>query len=63
MNKILNTAIKWKVGKPQIKIRKAGVINMIRMIEQEVIDADQLLECFDEVLPQIKNCISDDWAP
>ena len=63
MNKLLNTAIKWKVGKPQIKIRKAGVINMIRMIEQEVIDADQLLECFDEILPQIKNCISDDWAP
>jgi hypothetical protein len=30
--KILNVAIKWKVGKPQIKIRKAGVINMIRMI-------------------------------
>ena len=36
---------------------------MIRMIEQEVISADQLLECFDEVLTQIKSCISDDWAP
>lgn len=33
MRKILNIAIKWKVGKPQIKIRKAGVINMIKLIE------------------------------
>jgi hypothetical protein len=31
--KILNVAITWKMGKPQIKIRKAGMINMIRMIE------------------------------
>jgi len=34
----LNIAIKWKVGKPQIKIRKAGVINMIKMIELEIIN-------------------------
>ena len=33
MKQILNVAIKWKVGKPQIKIRKAGMINMIKMIE------------------------------
>jgi dynein assembly factor 5 len=56
-------AIKWKIGKPQIKIRKAGIINMVRMIEFEVISESQLLECFCEVLPQIKSCISDDWAP
>lgn len=30
--KILNIAIKWKVGHPQIKIRKAGIVNMIKMI-------------------------------
>lgn len=43
MTNLLANAIKWKVGNPQIKIRKAGVINMIRMIEQEVITPEQLL--------------------
>lgn len=33
MRKILVVSIQWKIGKPQIKIRKAGVINMILMIE------------------------------
>ena len=43
MLKILNVAIKWKVGKPQIKIRKAGVINMIRFVQMEIIDGQKLL--------------------
>lgn len=63
MRKILNVAIKWKVGKPQIKIRKAGVINMIKLIENELIGAEELVQALDEVLPNIKTCISDDWAP
>ena len=63
MIRLLNVAVKWKVGKPQIKIRKAGIINMILMVEQGVVNAEQLVECFDELLPQIKSCISDDWAP
>jgi len=33
MKKLLIVAIQWKVGKPQIKIRKAGIINMIALIE------------------------------
>jgi len=37
MRKLLIPAIQWKVGKPQIKIRKAGVINMILLIENEII--------------------------
>lgn len=41
--KILNVAIKWKVGKAQIKIRKAGVIDMIKMIELGIINEVQLL--------------------
>ena len=30
INKLLNIAIKWKVGKPQIKIRKAGVSRCVQ---------------------------------
>jgi hypothetical protein len=32
MKNILIPSIQWKVGKPQIKIRKAGVINIIHMM-------------------------------
>jgi len=59
----LNRAIKWKVGKPYIKIRQAGVIGMINMIENGIINDEQLIECFKDILPEIKSCMSDDWAP
>ena len=36
--KILNIAIKWKVGQPQVKIRKAGVIMMFKMVDLEIIN-------------------------
>lgn len=32
LKKVLLLAVQWKVGKPQIKIRKAGVINIIALI-------------------------------
>lgn len=32
LKRVLIVAIQWKVGKPQIKIRKAGVINIINLI-------------------------------
>lgn len=32
LKKVLLLSVQWKVGKPQIKIRKAGVINIIALI-------------------------------
>ena len=63
MKKILIVAIQWKIGKPQIKIRKAGVINMMSLIEHEIINEEQLRDCFKDLLPPLKNCLTDDWAP
>ena len=37
LKRVLIVAIQWKVGKPQIKIRKAGVINIINLIERKVV--------------------------
>ena len=51
------------MGKPQIKIRKAGVINIINLIERGIISDVQLLECFKDMLPHLKNCMNDDWGP
>lgn len=63
LKKVLVAAIQWKVGKPQIKIRKAGVINIISLIEKHIISEDQLLDCLKDLLPHLKNCLNDDWAP
>ena len=63
LKKVLLLSIRWKVGKPQIKIRKAGVINIINLIERGIISDAQLLECFKDMLPHLKNCMNDDWGP
>ena len=63
LKKILIVAIQWKVGKPQIKIRKAGVINIINLIDRKIINEEQLLFCFKDLMPHLKNCLNDDWAP
>jgi hypothetical protein len=63
LKRVLIPAIQWKVGKPQIKIRKAGVINMISLIDKRIINEEQLLDSLKDLLPQLKNCLSDDWAP
>ena len=63
LKKVLLLSIRWKVGKPQIKIRKAGVINIINLIERGIINDDQLLECFKDMVPHLKNCMNDDWGP
>jgi len=57
------TAIQWKVGKPQIKIRQAGVINIIKLIGKNIIGEEQLLDCFKDLIPNLKGCLTDDWAP
>ena len=63
LKRVLLVAIQWKVGKPQIKIRKAGVINIINLIDRGIINEDQLLFCFKDLMPHLKNCLNDDWAP
>jgi len=63
LKKVLLVAIQWKVGKPQIKIRKAGAINIINLIDRGIISESQLLDSFKDLIPHLKNCLNDDWAP
>jgi hypothetical protein len=63
LKKVLIVSVQWKVGKPQIKIRKAGVINIINLIEKKIINEEQLLDSFKDLIPHLKNCLNDDWAP
>jgi len=59
---ILIPCTQWKVGKPNEKIRKAGLICMLRLLENNLIDPKTLYACFKGIVTVMKNCIDDDWA-
>jgi hypothetical protein len=59
---ILIPSTVWKVGKPNIKIRKASVICMMRLLDHKLISKEKLYTHFKEVMGVLKNCIDDDWA-
>jgi dynein assembly factor 5 len=59
---ILIPSTVWKVGSPNIKIRKASVICMIRMIDNNLISPEKLNNSFKGIMGVLKNCIDDDWA-
>ncbi|EGR33969.1 hypothetical protein IMG5_029090 [Ichthyophthirius multifiliis] len=63
LTRIIIPSIIWRIGKPQIKIRKAGVINLYKMIEKNLLDKKVLVKCLNELMPPIKSSLSDDWAP
>lgn len=39
------------------------MINAYKLIESDLVTADVLMKCFKELMPPIKSCLSDDWAP
>ncbi len=34
----------WRVGKAQIKVRKASIVNMVKLIQLNIISAEDLLK-------------------
>lgn len=59
---ILIPSTVWKVGGVNVKIRKAAVICMIRMIDHKLISTGKLNNSFKAIMGVLKNCIDDDWA-
>lgn len=51
--KILIPCAIWRAGKPQIKIRKAAIINIMSLISQELIDPEILHQVFNAFSPKI----------
>ena len=63
LKQIIKEALVWKMGKPNIKIRKAGSYCFIDLLKYNLISKESLLKTYDELLPILKSCLSDDWAP
>jgi len=63
MSKVLIPAITWKAGKTHTKIRKAGVICMLHLIQRKVIPQETLMHLMADIRPLLKTSMSDDFAP
>ncbi len=59
---ILIPSTVWKVGSPNIKIRKAAVICMMRLIDNKLISPEKLRGNLKPVMGVLKGCLDDDWA-
>jgi len=62
MQKILIPSCVWKPGKPNIKIRKAAVTCMIKIIDKNLINKEELYKLYKDIFAVIKSCLDDDWA-
>eukprot|EP00742_Colponemidia_sp_Colp-10_P006952 GILJ01007461.1.p1 GENE.GILJ01007461.1~~GILJ01007461.1.p1 ORF type:complete len:843 (-),score=129.06 GILJ01007461.1:37-2523(-) len=64
LNDLLIPNAVWKAGKSQIKIRKASIVCLYQILEQpNLMSSMSLLPNMDQLLPVIKSCMDDDWAP
>jgi len=63
MSKILIPATIWKAGRPNVKIRKAGVVCIFHLVERDLIPEETLLKLLDEFKGTLKSCLNDDFAP
>ena len=59
---ILIPSTVWKVGKPNIKIRKASLICLMTILDMKLIDEDKLYGNFKDIMGVLKSCLDDDWA-
>lgn len=59
---ILLPCMVWHVGKPNVSIRKAAVVCMIKLVDHKLIEEEKLHENFTQVFNTMKNCLDDDWV-
>ena len=59
---ILLPSLAWRVGKPNVSIRKGTIICLIKMIEQALVDPAKLYLCNKQLITTLKNCLDDDFA-
>ena len=59
---ILLPATEWRVGAPNVKIRKAAVICLMKLVEQELIEREKLKDLFVEIINKLKSPLDDDWG-
>ena len=59
---ILLPCTEWRVGLPNVKIRKAGVICLIKLCETKLIEPVKMKDYFGEICKKMSSCLDDDWG-
>jgi len=59
---VLIPSTEWRVGLPTVKIRKAAVICLIKIMDLSLIEKPKLYESYKEIVTKMKSCLEDDWA-
>lgn len=59
---VLLPCTEWRAGLPITKIRKASVICLIKLMENNLIEKDKLAALLPEVINRLKSPLDDDWA-
>jgi len=59
---ILLPCTEWRVGLPNVKIRKAGVVCLIKLCDSKLIDPAKMKEYFPEIVKKMASCLEDDWG-
>jgi|TARA_B110000285_G_C14957246_1_gene529828 hypothetical protein len=59
---ILIPACVWRTGKPNVSVRKASVICIIKLLENNLIDPKKFHTSFRTLFDALKNCLDDDWV-
>jgi hypothetical protein len=58
---ILLPTLQWQVGKPNVNIRKASIVCVIKLMDKKLIAKDKLYSSFNPMMNSLKNCLDDDW--
>lgn len=59
---ILLPSLQWKIGKPNVRIRKAAIVCIIKLMEQGLIEEEKMYASLKPLFNYLKNCLDDDWT-
>jgi dynein assembly factor 5 len=58
---ILFPATAWRVGRPNYKVRKAAVVDMIHLFQNNLITPELVIQFFKDFVSNFKTILDDDW--
>jgi hypothetical protein len=58
---ILFPSMSWRAGRPNYKVRKAAVVDMIHIFQNNLISPETTIKFFQDFLSNLKTNLGDDW--
>lgn len=58
---IIIPSTEWRVGIPNVKIRKAAIICFMKLIEVKLIEPSKVQEVFKDIISKLSSCLDDEF--